>query len=67
MKNIKNILSQIKMIGWLYNLEEVKKYIDLNNKKPSSTDINEKIKKLSTWIDTQQANYKNQNNIMINK
>ena len=52
---------------WLYNLEEVKKYIDLNNKKPSSTDINEKIKKLSTWIDTQQANYKNQNNIMINK
>jgi superfamily II DNA/RNA helicase len=42
---------------WKNNLEEVKKYIDENNKRPSNGDENIIIKKMSKWICTQQCNY----------
>jgi hypothetical protein len=48
---------------WLNKLEEVKKYIDTNNKRPSKHDKDEDIKQISLWIYTQKTNY----NIDINK
>ena len=44
-------------------LEEVKKYIDKNNKRPSKHDKDEDIKQMGKWISTQKTNY----NIDINK
>ena len=52
---------------WLKRLEEVKKYIDENNKRPSSLDDNKYIKQLSLWINTHIQNYKNNKGIMIKK
>jgi len=49
---------------WMKQLEEVKKYIDLNNKRPSHRDKNKQIKSLGYWICNQQKNYKNKINIM---
>jgi hypothetical protein len=48
-------------------LEEVKKYINENNKRPSSTDKNKKIKKMGNWLSRQQTNYKKQTQIMMNE
>ena len=50
--------------SWLKSYEEVKKYIDINNMRPSSTDKNKEIKSLGKWIYTQQANYKKKTEIM---
>jgi superfamily II DNA/RNA helicase len=54
---------------WMKRLEDVKKYIDENGKKPSSYDINKNIKSHGRWIKTQQKNYKynqfNMKNIKI--
>jgi hypothetical protein len=54
---------------WMKRLEDVKKYIDENGKKPSSYDINKNIKSHGQWIKTQQKNYKynqfNMKNIKI--
>jgi hypothetical protein len=52
---------------WIETLNQVKLYIDTNNKRPSSTDKNIKIKQLSSWIITQQTNYKNKEQIMSNE
>ena len=49
---------------WDSNLEWVKNYIDINNKKPSVYDI--KNKKYALWIFTQIQNYKNKEQIMKN-
>ena len=49
---------------WLNNLSEVKKYIDINNKRPSDRDKDVEIKRLAKWIGTQQENYKNKEHIM---
>jgi superfamily II DNA or RNA helicase len=49
---------------WIYILREVKKYIDINNLKPSKTDEDNNIKILGKWIETQQTNYKNKKDIM---
>jgi len=49
---------------WMKNLNNVKKYIDENNKKPSGCDENDSNNKLSKWISHQQQNYKKQNRIM---
>jgi len=49
---------------WFNNLVKVKKYIDENNKRPSSVSKNKEIKTLGTWINTQQRNYKNNKEIM---
>jgi len=51
---------------WMNRLEEVKKYIDENGKRPSCHDKNKKIKVLGTWINIQQKNYKNRKYIMKN-
>ena len=44
---------------WLNNFEEVKRYIDINNKRPSCQDKNQSIKYLGCWIISQKNNYKN--------
>jgi hypothetical protein len=52
---------------WNNNLEKVKKYIDENNKRPSSSDSNIDIQKMSKWISAQQINYSKKKKIMKNK
>ena len=52
---------------WKQHLENVMKYIDDNNKRPSSTDKNTIIKKLGNWIGTQQKRYKIKIRIMNNE
>ena len=49
---------------WEKKLEEVKKYIDNNKKRPSSTDKNKDIKQLGIWISNQQKNYAKQQHNM---
>ena len=51
---------------WLNNLDMIKKYIDTNNKRPSSSDKNKEIKILSKWISHQITNYKSKGKIMKN-
>jgi hypothetical protein len=45
-------------------LNDVQKYIDSNNKRPSEEDKNQEIQKLGRWISYQIQNYKNQTKIM---
>ena len=52
---------------WYNNLEKVKKYIDENYNRPSSTDKNKDIRILASWINTQNQNYKNKIKIMKNE
>ena len=51
---------------WNIKLEEVKKYIDENDKRPSNHDSNKEIKQLGTWISTQLQNYKKKSQTMKN-
>jgi hypothetical protein len=53
-----------KKISWLSYFNNVKKYIQENNKKPSPTDNNKEIKNMNYWINNQQMYYKNIINIM---
>jgi antitoxin component HigA of HigAB toxin-antitoxin module len=53
--------------SWIKRLEEVKKYIDENNKRPSNNDKNKDIKILGAWISNQQNNYKKKEQIMSNE
>ena len=52
---------------WKCNLEEVKKYIDLNNNKPSEKDDSNRIKQLGNWLLCQSTNYNKKKNIMKNE
>lgn len=52
---------------WENNLNLVKNYIDVNKKKPSTTDDDCNIKKLGCWIGTQKRNYNKRNEIMKNE
>jgi superfamily II DNA or RNA helicase len=52
---------------WMNKLENVKKYIDINNKRPSKHDKDKDIKILGIWISHQQQNYKNKEHIMKNE
>jgi hypothetical protein len=52
--------------GWYNTLEEIKKYIDENNKRPSSTDKDNNIKTLGIWISNQNKNYSKKKQIMKN-
>jgi superfamily II DNA/RNA helicase len=53
---------------WIERLDKIKKYIDENNKRPSSKyNKNPEIKSNGMWIVTQQKNYKKNKNIMKNK
>jgi antitoxin component HigA of HigAB toxin-antitoxin module len=49
---------------WQITLNEVKKYIDNHNKRPSVGSNCKIIKKLGAWIETQQHKYKNKKHIM---
>lgn len=51
---------------WKYNLEQVKIYIDENNKRPGSKDKDNNINYLGEWISHQLTNYKKQK-IMSNE
>jgi hypothetical protein len=53
--------------NWMDTLEQVKTYIDANNKRPSSTDKDNQIKQLGSWISHQQDNYKKKAYIMTNE
>ena len=50
---------------WYKKLEQIKKYIDENNKKPNKYNINSK--QLGCWISSQIQNYKNKTDIMKNE
>jgi len=52
---------------WMNRLEEVKKYIDINDKRPTEYNKNEIVKFLGCWINRQQNNYKNKEQIMKNE
>jgi len=49
---------------WMQKFEEVKTYINENNKLPSSGDKSRKIKSFKKWINHQQYQYKNNDRIM---
>jgi len=49
---------------WFDLLEQTKNYIDTNNKKPSRNDNCPKIKKLGSWLNTQNQNYLKNKNCM---
>ena len=50
--------------SWKTKLNQVKEYIDENNKRPSNSDKNKDIKTLAKWICHQQENYKKNEQIM---
>jgi superfamily II DNA or RNA helicase len=49
---------------WEITLKVVRKYIDENNKLPSTTDKNASIKKLGKWLSKQKTNYAKKEKIM---
>jgi superfamily II DNA or RNA helicase len=51
---------------WILNLEECKKYINENSKKPSTVDKNNIVKKLGHWITSQPITYRKNLDIMKN-
>ena len=51
---------------WEIKFNNVKKYFEENNKKPSNCDKNKEIKQLGLWINTQQINCRNCSDIMKN-
>ena len=61
----KNLLSNKE--NWLNTLENVEKYIDNNNKLPSTHDKNNDIKVMGSWISTQKKNYDKKQYIMKNQ
>ena len=53
--------------SWINLLDEVKQYIDSNNKTPSTINKDNSIKQLEQWINNQHTNYKNKKYIMSNE
>ena len=51
---------------WIDKLNDVKKYIDENGKRPSNKNKEEKIKQFGKWINNQIKNYKSKKYIMAN-
>jgi ribosomal RNA-processing protein 8 len=49
---------------WYETFEKVKQFIDENKKRPSCQSNDTEVKKLGTWISTQQQNYKNKKQAM---
>ena len=45
--------------NWKQNLQQVKEYIDINNKRPPSTDKHKQIKSLGIWLVHQIRNFEN--------
>ena len=52
---------------WIKRLDDVKKYIDENDKRPSSTNKEKNIKQLGQWISDQIKNYKSKKESMANE
>ena len=52
---------------WKLNLEWVKKYINENKKRPSTSDKNKNIKTYGTWITSQLQRYPKKKEIMSNE
>jgi hypothetical protein len=52
---------------WIERLNELKQYIDTNNKRPSNHDKDINIKQLATWLSHQVKNYKKKKEIMSNE
>jgi superfamily II DNA or RNA helicase len=52
---------------WFNNLSQVKTYININNKRPSSEDKDKQVAKLGRWILTQIKNYYTKKEIMSNE
>jgi superfamily II DNA or RNA helicase len=63
---IKSTLVPTNVDNWMEKLDNVKKYIDENNKRPSSHDKNNKIKQMGKWLQYLKENYDKQQNIMKN-
>ena len=59
-------IKEFKILSWNEKLEQVKTYIDDNNKLPSQYHKNKLVKKIGYWINTQKTNYKNNTQIMKN-
>ena len=49
---------------WFYTLKQVEDYILKNNKRPSSSENDIRVKQLGKWIKTQKTNYSKNENIM---
>ena len=49
---------------WYSNLDELKIYIDENNKRPRKSDLDEKIKLLGHWVGNQITHAKSRKQIM---
>jgi superfamily II DNA or RNA helicase len=60
-------IKEFRMVSWSERLQQVKKYIDENNKRPSQIDKNNEIKQLGQWTSDQQKNYATKKHIMANK
>ena len=52
---------------WIKKLEQVKDYIEENNKRPNKRDINKKTKSIGIWLSRQRQNYKFNRDNMKNK
>ena len=52
---------------WKIKLEQIKSYINVNDKKPSTIDKNKEIKSLSEWCNRNQYLYKTKKQIMSNE
>lgn len=52
---------------WMRNLNKVKEYIDINNKRPSSESLDKNIKSMGYWLLDCTDNFKNNRNIMKEK
>lgn len=60
-------IKEFRQYTWNERLEMVKKYIDENNKRPSTTDNDERVKKLRIWISNTNTHFNHKINIMKNK
>jgi superfamily II DNA or RNA helicase len=60
-------IKEFKFVSWGEKLEMVKKYMDKNNKRPSTIDKNNEIKIMGGWFFRQINNYKKKEQIMSNQ
>ena len=51
---------------WMNLVTELKEYINIHKKLPSTLDKDKKIQSLGTWVSKQQSNYKNKTALMKN-
>ena len=59
-------IKEFKCISWFDKLEEIKRYIDMNGKRPSKRDTDNDITRMSRWLQHQVNYYKNKKYNMKN-